>query len=192
MKITAGLAPHHRTAAAQIYWHAFHDTLGRIFSPERLALDYLARILRSDHCLSAVNDMGQLVGLAGFQSDRGRLTPFEADVFLAVYGAWGAKWRQTAARFLPQEIDNRRFLIDGICVAPAWQGQGIGHHLIDALEDQARARGYGEMRLEVLPKNTGARRLYEKRGFRVLHSEKRSFAAWVLGMPPALVMVRRL
>ena len=51
-------------------------------------------------------------------------------------------------------------------VAPAWRRRRIGERLILALLDLAIARGAREATLEVRLSNLGARRLYEKYGFR--------------------------
>ncbi len=51
-------------------------------------------------------------------------------------------------------------------VTPAWRRRRIGERLILALLDLAIARGAREATLEVRLSNLGARRLYEKYGFR--------------------------
>lgn len=51
-------------------------------------------------------------------------------------------------------------------VAPEWRRQRVGERLILALLDVAIARGAREATLEVRLSNLGARRLYEKYGFR--------------------------
>ncbi len=38
-------------------------------------------------------------------------------------------------------------LLDNVAIDPACQGQGLGRILIDFAEDEARRRGYGEIRL---------------------------------------------
>lgn len=53
-----------------------------------------------------------------------------------------------------------------IQIAPAWQGAGIGSHLVRALLEQARQAG-AVVRLSVLKANP-ARQLYERLGFAVV------------------------
>ena len=74
-------------------------------------------------------------------------------------------------RLLQSEVDNARFLIDGICVASNARGRGIGTALIAALCDEGRARGYTAIRLDVIDSNLRAKALYQRLGFEVLHSE---------------------
>ena len=50
------------------------------------------------------------------------------------------------------------------------QGMGIGTALIESAEEIARRRGYPEIHLAVEKSNSGARRLYERIGFRSFSS----------------------
>jgi ribosomal protein S18 acetylase RimI-like enzyme len=59
-----------------------------------------------------------------------------------------------------------RDLVIDILLAPAWRGGGIGGALLRAVQADAAARGRG-VELHVLAWNEGARRLYERLGFRV-------------------------
>lgn len=53
-----------------------------------------------------------------------------------------------------------------IFVAPAARGTGLGTRVLEALAAELHRRGAGALRLAVEPANTGARRLYERLGFR--------------------------
>lgn len=55
--------------------------------------------------------------------------------------------------------------INGLAVAPAAQGRGVGRRLVDGAVAEAARRGATKVTLRVLGQNTGARRLYERRGF---------------------------
>ena len=57
-------------------------------------------------------------------------------------------------------------LLDDIWVAPWAQGQGVGALLLRAGEDAIRANGFAEARLECVAANQGARRFYERHGWR--------------------------
>jgi ribosomal-protein-alanine N-acetyltransferase len=56
--------------------------------------------------------------------------------------------------------------ITTFAVDPEWRRRGIGDRLLIALLDEAAGRGAREATLEVRVSNVGARRLYEKFGFR--------------------------
>jgi ribosomal protein S18 acetylase RimI-like enzyme len=55
--------------------------------------------------------------------------------------------------------------VNGLAVAPAAQGQGVGQRLIESVVESAKQRGLAKITLRVLGHNTGARRLYERCGF---------------------------
>lgn len=57
--------------------------------------------------------------------------------------------------------------IHGLAVDPALTGRGVGHALVTAAVDRARARGASKLALRVLGTNTVARRLYAGCGFEV-------------------------
>jgi len=55
-------------------------------------------------------------------------------------------------------------LLDHIYVHPEWQGQGAGMRLLDT----AKARRPSRLELWVFQKNEGARRFYDRHGFRLV------------------------
>jgi ribosomal protein S18 acetylase RimI-like enzyme len=57
--------------------------------------------------------------------------------------------------------------IAGIALLPEHRGQGIGTMLLAAARQKARRTGAGELSLLCFESNAGARRLYEREGFRV-------------------------
>jgi ribosomal protein S18 acetylase RimI-like enzyme len=56
--------------------------------------------------------------------------------------------------------------IHDLAVLPEYRGRGIGRELLAAVERRARADDCCKITLEVLDDNVGARRLYERIGFR--------------------------
>ncbi len=187
-----GFAEAQRAEAARIYWQAFGGKLGKVLGPERRALAFLERVLRPDHCLSASDGSGRLRGLAGFKTHDGSLAGGTPDDLRHVYGRVGALWRRAVLRLLQGEVDNERFLVDGIAVAAEARGQGIGTALLEALCDEGRARGHAEIRLEVVDSNRRARALYARHGFTVIGREHIGLLRHLFGFNAALTMVRRL
>ncbi|MBI9109283.1 MAG: GNAT family N-acetyltransferase [Spirochaetales bacterium] len=57
-------------------------------------------------------------------------------------------------------------IIHRLSVHPEYKGMGIGRKLVEFAENEARARGYGAIRLDVFSLNPAALRLYERTGFR--------------------------
>ena len=58
-------------------------------------------------------------------------------------------------------------LLDDIWVAPWAQGRGVGALLLQAGEEAIRVNGCAEARLECVAANAGARRFYERHGWRL-------------------------
>ncbi|MEZ5798093.1 MAG: GNAT family N-acetyltransferase [Paracoccaceae bacterium] len=159
IRLTRGFTPEQRPAAARLYWEAFGGKLGPVLGPEPRALAFLNRVLREDHCFAASAADGTLLGIAGFKSPRGGFAGGGAEDMRAAYGRFGALWRSLLLWTLSHDVDNHRFLVDGIAVTRAARGRGIGSALVQALCDEGRARGYASIRLEVIDSNWRARAL---------------------------------
>jgi len=189
--IVEGLAALHRRTAAQLYWQAFGPKLNRVLGPERRALPFVARAIRQDHVLAAV-DGDRLLGICGFKTAKGAFVSADARAMRDSYGAMGSAWRRYALGLLVQDTDNTRFLIDGLCVAEGARDRGIGSALIESVCDLARRRGYSAIRLDVVDSNRDARRLYERRGFRAVGLQSARAAAPLFGFAGTVTMVRDL
>lgn len=68
--------------------------------------------------------------------------------------------------YVDRSTRGQRDLVVDILLAPEWRGGGVGGALLRAVQADAAARGRG-VELHVLAWNGGARRLYERLGFRV-------------------------
>ena len=63
------------------------------------------------------------------------------------------------------EVD-RSYYISGMALLPEHRGRGIGARLLQLAEEQAREQGYKALSLIVFEQNSGAKRLYERYGYR--------------------------
>ena len=61
--------------------------------------------------------------------------------------------------------DGEYMVVHTLAVSPGCARQGIGQAMLEYALKQAKARGYKAIRLDVVPDNFPARRLYEKIGF---------------------------
>lgn len=190
--IAKGFPASQRSRAAALYWEAFGGKLGTVLGPEDRALRFIAETLRPDHCFTAADAQGRLLGIAGFKSPEGAFVGGSPDGMKAVYGRVGAAWRGAVLWMLSHEVDNHRFLVDGIAVTRDARGNGIGSALLAALCDEGRARGYDTIRLEVIDSNWRARALYERQGFMPLRTENMGLLRHVFGFASATTMVRPL
>ena len=187
-----GLQDHQRPAAARLYWQAFGAKLGKVMGPEPTALRFLIRVIRADQVIIALGPEGQLLGIAGFKTPRGGFAAGQSDDLRAIYGPFGSLWRKTVLGWLSDDVDNDRFLLDGLCVDAPAQGLGLGTALLNAICAEARLRGYPAVRLDVIRANTRAIALYERLGFRVAGRQDIGLLRLVFGFSTALTMVRDL
>ncbi len=188
--ISQGLPETLRAQAAALYWQAFGGKLGRVMGPDARAKAFLARVIRADHALVALDDQGALLGLAGFKTPAGSFAGGSWADMRAVYGLTGLIWRAPLLALLSREVDNDRFLLDGICVAPAARSLGVGSALLAAIETEARNRGYDYVRLDVINTNWRARALYERLGYMAVKTDPLGPLRHVFGFDAAVTMVK--
>jgi ribosomal protein S18 acetylase RimI-like enzyme len=192
IRIEQGLPEPFRAEAAFLYWQAFSGKLGRVLGPEPKALEFLRRVMRADHCLTAFDTRGNLVGLAGFKSRKGSFAGGSDTDLRAVYGPLGGRWRAQILRLLGNDADHSRFLLDGLCVSDTVRGQGVGTLLLEAIVTEGRARGYSAVRLDVVDTNARARALYERRGFVIDRTEPIGPLRLIFGFNAAHTMIRSI
>lgn len=190
MIVQRGLPDRLRPDAARLYWEAFGAKLGRVLGPARHALQFFERVIRADHCFVALDDQGNLIGLAGFKTPEGSFAGGTSADLRRVYGLIGSTWRGMLLWSLNREVDNDRFLLDGICVAGPARSQGVGSALIEHICGEARRRGYRSIRLDVVDSNDRARALYERLGFVAVATVKLGTLRHVFGFSAATTMVK--
>ena len=161
-----------------------------MLGPDARALVFFERVIRADHCITALDETGALVGIAGFRTPAGSFAGGTWADLTSVYGRFGGRWRGFLLRVLGGEIDNERFLVDGLCVARAHRGRGIGGQLLAALSREAVERGYQTVRLDVVTDNWRARVLYERHGFQPLRTDRLGLLRHLFGFSASTVMVR--
>ncbi|MBZ0325266.1 MAG: GNAT family N-acetyltransferase, partial [Alphaproteobacteria bacterium] len=71
------------------------------------------------------------------------------------------------------------WFVDVVAVLPDFRGRGIGVRLLADARRRADAAGRKTLSLIVSDANAGARRLYERHGFRVMDSRPMVKEGWV-------------
>ena len=191
-RLQLGLPTNLRGEAARLYWQAFGSKLGLVMGPEPKALAYLHLVIRADHAIVAISDSGRLLGLAGFKTPQGSFAAGSPTEMRASYGPIGGTWRARLLGYLSDEIDNENFLLDGLCVVADRRGQGIGSTLMSAIAAEARLRGYGSVRLDVIDSNERAQALYQRLGFVMTKRAEIGILRHIFGFRAAVTMVRQL
>ncbi|MEP3347338.1 MAG: GNAT family N-acetyltransferase [Litoreibacter sp.] len=164
MQIIAGFENAQREQVAALFWAAFSGKLTSVLGPEPKALKFISNVLQPRFALCAVEN-DQLLGVAGFKTPEGGLVGGELSDLTPIYGGFGGLWRGLILDKLEREIVEGQLLMDGIFVAEAARGKGVGTALLEAITRIAVEDGYSEIRLDVIDRNPRARALYKRRGF---------------------------
>lgn len=154
-----------------LYWQAFGGKLGPILGPAPRALKHLRRVMQLDQCFGAVFG-ADLVGIVGFQGNRGGFAGGTAQEFRDSFGRIRAMWGLPILGLVggPSASEDA-LMIDGFSVAPNARGGGVGAALLAALADHARTAGYSRLELDVTGSNFRARNFYTRHGF-YLHKRR--------------------
>jgi ribosomal protein S18 acetylase RimI-like enzyme len=192
MIISLGFPDSDRPAVAALYWEAFGQKLGRTMGPRDRALDFFEKVMNPDHAICAHDPDGTLLGVVGFKTAEGALVGAGFRDMARVYGIIGASWRIALLSALERDTENARFLMDGIFVAAHARGRGVGTRLLEAIAAEAAARGFREVRLDVVDDNDRARALYEREGFRAVTTTSIGLLRYVFRFRSATTMVRTL
>jgi GNAT superfamily N-acetyltransferase len=192
MKITVGIPHANRGEAAALYWEAFGEKLGFVLGPKYRALMFITSVLRADHGICVHDERGRLIGVAGFKTAQGALVGGNFTDLRRVYGWVGASIRTLLLAALERGTENDRFLMDGIFVAAEARGRGVGTALLEAVYDEAKRRGYRQVRLDVIDTNPRARALYLHEGFEEVATHKLGLLRHAFGFSAATTMVRNV
>ncbi len=167
LTVAPGLPERFRAEAAHLYFTAFWPKLRTVLGHDRLAAvaGLAAPRLRADRAIAA-HDGATLLGIAGFRRGGAGLVDLGSADLRQLFGWWGGLWRGLALSLLERKERPGELLMDGICVAEAARGRGVGTLLLAAVEAEARRSGTRRIRLDVIDTNPRARALYERQGFR--------------------------
>ena len=98
-------------------------------------------------------------GERGGWSDRRTLTVLERETVFV------AEAEPSPAGYVALEPRGASVRIDQLLVAPAYEGQGVGHQLLEWAEGYAISRGARSLEIVVEPDNVAARDFYRRYGF---------------------------
>lgn len=113
------------------------------------------------------------------------------DCLRAEYPAWVLCRDETILGYFLMSLAVGEAHILNICIAPEWQGHGLGRRLLRGLLQIARARGAQRVFLEVRPSNEAAIALYHSEGFNEIGRRPRYYPAFE-GREDAVVMAIEL
>ena len=190
--ISRGFSDAERPRIAALYWEAFSAKLSCVMGPQDKALYFLERQVDPDYALVARDAGGAVQGLAGFKTAQGALVGGAMSDLVATYGWLSALWRAPLLSLVERDLSDGVLLMDGICVGVDARGCGLGTALLQAIKDEARARGKTAVRLDVIDTNPRARALYEREGFDAIGTETLGPLRPVFGFRSSTRMLFRL
>lgn len=170
--IEHSLPQHLRAAGVALFEEAFGDKM-RMAVPDRgRRMAFMSRVYVADHFIVALRD-GQLLGMAGLRT---KGEPFGGGIMDIGWDPRAHRdllgWRGAVRAVLGLRLADHRpaadeVYVDGIAVAPAARGLGIGTRLLDEVRVVAAGLGKPWVRLDVIDTNPRAQALYERVGYRV-------------------------
>jgi ribosomal protein S18 acetylase RimI-like enzyme len=188
--IGPGFSDSERDTVAALFWQAFSAKLGKVMGPDHRALAFLSETLDPRFALVARDELGTLLGLAGFKTGEGGLIKAGLRDLARHYGLIGCLWRALLLSLLERDLKPGVFQMDGIFVTKSCRGLGVGTLLLQAVQDEAVSQGKTEVQLDVIDTNPKARALYERVGFRPIERESLGPLRWVFGFSSATKMSR--
>ncbi len=149
---------------ATLYYTGLQAKLAPIFGPPETALAVIPGGLQRSRCLTAFEGH-RLVGILGIHDARGPFLEPDYRTMVRHYGVVMGMTRLTLLMLLDHTLPPGDLYLDGLVVAEAFRGQGVGRALVAAFEKRARDNGFKTVSLEVIDANPRARSLYERLGY---------------------------
>lgn len=178
----------HIGRAIDYFWNAFGAKLDLALRPAHKARAFLRRVIDPSHSISAVGTDGELLGVAGFKTASGAFVGGGLKDLSSVYGVLGGTWRGLLLHALERDCEGGVLLMDGIFVGENARGKGVGSALLKAIVEEARRRGLGAVRLDVIDTNPRARTLYERHGFKPVDEMRLGLLSPLFGFSAATQM----
>ena len=180
LRIIDGVEEAHLTDVLLILYDAFVAPFRIGFSGPGDFVRLFQDGVNPSSCLTALLE-GQLIGILSFQTA-------DQDFFKPKMGALVTRfWPWRALRIflnllvIDESAKPREFIVANIAVSPSSRGLGVGTALMNAAEDRARSAGKRLLSLDVSAENDGARRLYERLGYRVTATQRGFLVRFVAG-----------
>ncbi|MEO0774689.1 MAG: GNAT family N-acetyltransferase [Pseudomonadota bacterium] len=187
--IAPGFSAQEAPEVAHLFWQAFGPKLIRVLAPDSRAMAFIASVLNPGFALVARDSDGRILGLAGFKTQHGGLVGGGLRDLARIYGWPGALWRGPLLALLEREVEADTLLMDGIFVAEAARGCGVGTHLLHAIKAHAADLGLSHVRLDVIDSNPRAKALYLRQSFKPVGEDHLGPLRHIFGFRSATKMI---
>ncbi|MEZ3158446.1 GNAT family N-acetyltransferase [Microbacterium sp. BWR-S6Y] len=191
LSIGRGFSEDERSRVAALYWAAFGTKLRTAFPDQERGLAVIEASLRPDNTLIA-RTPAEVRGVCGFHADGTGAIDLSWSTLRRHLGILPAVRAAGHLAFLDSGSRPATLVLDGICVDDRARGQGIGTMLLAAADDLGRSMGARAVQLSVIETNPGARRLYERVGFRPVSAGRLGLLSAVYGFDRFTVMRKDL
>lgn len=174
---------------AELYEIAFGSKFAKAIGNKELRVDVISRSLVPEFSYVAVVD-DSVVGIAGFQTDKGSLTGgLDLEGLIKSLGFFRGIWAGLIFSLFERTPKENELVMDGIVVDATQRGFGLGSKLLDQIIDHAKNNNYETVRLDVIDSNPRAKKLYESKGFSATQTEHFPYLKWLIGFSGSTTMV---
>ena len=187
--VQRGFPECYRSNAASLYDEAFGSKFSLAVRSDQKRVSLLEDCFLPEYAIVAMTD-NKLIGIAGFHTPNGSLTGGVTYSYLVSrLGFLKGNWAALIFSLYERKPASGELLMDGIAVHSNFRGKGIGSKLLDAIARYASENKYDRIRLDVINTNPGARKLYERKGFKAVKTEEFPYLRWLLSFSSSTTMV---
>ncbi|GAA4609044.1 GNAT superfamily N-acetyltransferase [Actinoplanes octamycinicus] len=190
LAIGQGFTEAERERAGALYWEAFGRKLRPAFGDSAAGAAQVTAALRADRMLVARSG-GEVVGVCGYHHDGRGAADLSWSRLRQRLGAPAALRALLVLAPLDRPERPGVLVLDGICVAAAQRGRGVGSALLSAAGGWARRHHDEWVQLSVVDTNPRAEALYRRLGFRTVSEGSLGALGHVYGFQRFTTMRKR-
>lgn len=174
---------------AELYEIAFGFKFETAISDKKLRIKVLSECFNPEFSYVAMVD-NKIVGIAGFQTNKGALTGgMDLNGLIKYLGFLKGVWAGLIFSLFERKPKDKQLVLDGIVVDEKYRGCGFGSKLLDAVINHAKKNNYNSVRLDVIDSNPRAKKLYLTKGFIEIQADSFPYLKWLIGFSGSSTMI---
>ncbi len=140
------------------------------------------------YAMVALSD-NTLLDIAGFHTSTGSLTGgINYRDLLSELGFLKGNWAAIIFSMYERKPQTGELLMDGIAVHADSRGKGVGSRLLEEIARYAQENKFKRVRLDVIDINSKAKKLYERKSFKAVKTERLHCISWLVGFSRSRTM----